>query len=124
MKHTVRLKGVIVGHSELEHIEPGTGRAWGSFRPGLGYELVQPVFALFAEAAPKDGGASRDNAKLERYYAARDALDLTLEDATGRPIRTTTIHIADYDGGESHAAAPELDVLIADDEYWQRRLES
>jgi len=121
MKHTVRLKGVIVGHSELENIEPGTGRAWGSFRPGLGYDLVQPVFALFAEAAPRNGG-SRDDAKLERYYAARDALDLSLEDATGRPIRTTTIHIADYDGPSKDS--PELDVLIADETYWRRRLES
>lgn len=123
MKHTVRLKGVIVGHSELENIEPGTGRAWGSFRPGLGYDLVQPVFALFAEAAPR-GGASRDEAKLERYYAARDALDLSLEDASGRPIRTTTIHIADYEGQSGKSNAPELDVLIADDGYWRQRLES
>jgi hypothetical protein len=123
MKHTVRLKGVIVGHSELENIEPGTGRAWGSFRPGLGYDLVQPVFALFAEAAPP-GGTSRDEVKLERYYAARDALDLRLEDASGRPIRTTTIHIADYDGQSDTSNAPELDVLIADDGYWRQRLES
>jgi hypothetical protein len=123
VKHTVRLKGVIVGHSELENIEPGTGRAWGSFRPGLGYELVQPVFALFAEAAPR-GGAAHDQAKLERYYAARDALDLKLEDASGRPIRTTTIHIADYEGQSSESNAPELDVLIADDGYWRQRLES
>jgi hypothetical protein len=120
MKHTVRLKGVIVGHSELEHIEPGTGRAWGSFRPGLGYDLVQPVFALFAEAAPRNG--TRDNAKLKRYYAARDALGLSLEDAAGQPIRTTTIHIADYDDASSDA--PELEVLISDDGYWKRRLES
>ena len=122
MKHTVRLKGVIVGHSELENIEPGTGRAWGSFRPGLGYDLVQPVFALFAEAAPR--GSASDEAKLERYYAARDALDLRLEDASGRPIRTTTIHIADYEGQSGNGNAPELDVLIADDGYWRQRLES
>jgi hypothetical protein len=114
---------VIVGHSELENIEPGTGRAWGSFRPGLGYDLVQPVFALFAEAAPP-GGTSRDEVKLERYYAARDALDLRLEDASGRPIRTTTIHIADYEGQSGTSDAPELDVLIADDGYWRQRLES
>jgi hypothetical protein len=120
MNHTVRLKGVIVGHSDLEHIEPSTGRAWGSFRPGLGYDLVQPVFALFAQAAPRDG-SRRDNALLDRYYAARDALELRLEDASGRAIRTTTIHIADYDGTEA-AAAPELEVLIADDRYWQQRL--
>ena len=55
MRHTVRLHGVIVGHSELENIEPGVGRAWGAFRPGLGYDLVQPVFRLFAQAVPRDG---------------------------------------------------------------------
>jgi len=47
---------------------------------------------------------------------------LKLEDATGRPIRTTTIHIADHDGPSGNV--PELDVLISDDGYWSRRLES
>lgn len=119
MKHTVRLKGVIVGHSELEHADHGVGRAWGAFRPGMGYELVQPVFRLFSEAVPAAGG-SRDDAKLARYHGARDALGLELEDETGEPIRTSAIHIADYtdDAGDGTI---ELDVLISDDEYWQRR---
>ena len=118
MKHTVRLKGVIVGHSDLEHIEPGTGRAWGPFRPGLGYDLVQPVFRLFAQAVPPDG-SSRDAALLERYYKARDALPLELQDDGGRTIRTSAIHIADYSVEEG--AAPVLDVLISDESYWLRR---
>ena len=118
MKHTVRLKGVIVGHSELENIEPGTGRAWGSFRPGLGYDLVQPVFRLFAQAVPPDG-SSRDSALLERYYKARDALPLELQDDGGRTIRTSAIHIADYSVEEG--TAPVLDVLISEESYWLRR---
>lgn len=120
MKHTVRLKGVIVGHSELEHIEPGVGRAWGAFRPGLGYELVQPVFRLFARAVPHDG-SRRDDEMLGRYHDARDALDLHLEDTSGKPIRTSTIHIADY-SVEAGDSAIELDVLIRDEAYWQSRL--
>ena len=48
------------------------------------------------------------------------ALKLELVDATGRLVPTSAIHIADYrsetDGGDC-----ELDVLIADTEYWQRR---
>ena len=44
MRHTVKMHGVIIGYSELEHAEPDVGRAWGVFRPGVGYELVQPVF--------------------------------------------------------------------------------
>lgn len=118
MRHTVRLHGVIVGHSELENIEPGVGRAWGDFRPGLGYELVQPVFRLFAQAVPLDG--AKDNALLERYHAARDKLNLELVDAEGRAIRTSTIHIADYTVEEG-AKAISLDVLIPDERYWSLR---
>ena len=119
MKHTVKLQGVIVGHSELEHSERITGRAWGPFRPGLGYDLVQPVFRLFAQAMQSEGGTP-DDAMLARYYKARDALGLSLTDAAGVVIPTTTIHIADYTVEEGSAAI-ELDVLIPDDAYWSRR---
>jgi hypothetical protein len=120
MRHTVRLHGVIVGHSDLEQIDPDVGRAWGEFRPGLGYELVQPVFQLFAQAVPRDG-SPKDSAMLDRYHESRDALRLELQDDKGRTIRTSAIHIADYStmpGG----TAPELDVLISDDRYWQQRM--
>ena len=121
MRHTVRLHGVIVGHSELENIDPDLGRAWGAFRPGLGYDLVQPVFRLFAQAVPQDG-SGKDAAKLEKYYAARDALKLNLEDDAGRSIRTSVIHIADYTV-EAGDKAIELDVLIKDDRYWTHRVQ-
>lgn len=119
MRHTVKLHGVIVGHSELEHADPDSGRAWGEFRPGLGYDLVQPVFRLFARAVPRDGSA-RDPAMLDRYYKSRDALNLELHDALGAVIRTSAIHIADY-SVEDGPAAIALDVLIRDDAYWAKR---
>lgn len=119
MRHTLRLHGVIVGHSELEHTDPDLGRAWGAFRPGLGYELVQPVFRLFAQAVPREG--AKDTSLLERYYSARDALNLELVDASGRAIRTSAIHIADYTIEEGPSAIA-LDVLIRDDEYWSLRV--
>lgn len=119
MKHTLKLHGVIVGHSELEHADPGTGRAWGEFRPGLGYDLVQPVFRLFAQAAPRDN-STRDEAGLSKYYAARDALKLELVDAAGRVIPTSAIHIADYTIEEGPKGI-SLDVLISDEEYWTSR---
>ncbi|HEX8945383.1 MAG TPA: hypothetical protein VF785_19755 [Gemmatimonadaceae bacterium] len=122
MRHTIRLQSVIVGHSDLENIEPELGRAWGAFRPGLGYELVQPVFRLFAKAVPRDG-SPKDAEELERYYAARDALQLRLEDADGQLIRTSAIHIADYTIEEGSGAL-ELDVLISEDRYWQQRVGS
>ena len=119
MRHTVRLHGVIVGHSELEHVDPDVDRAWGEFRPGLGYELVQPVFQLFAEAVPRDG-SPKDMALLDRYHHSRDALNLELQDDRGRIIKTSAIHIVDYSGSKG-ASTPELDVLIADEAYWNRR---
>ena len=119
MRHTLKLHGVVVGWSDLERIEPDLGRARGRFRPGIGYELVQPVFRLFSEAVPRDESGQRDDAKLARYYKSRDALQLELVDAEGVRIPTTTIHIADYTS--NGLGDCEIDVLIADVEYWQRR---
>lgn len=117
MRHTVKLQGVVVGHSELEERDEPGRRAWGQFRPGLGYELVQPVFRLFSEAVPMPGGEPRDRDKLARYHAARDRLGLELVDAQGNRIATSAIHIADYTAARGTEAL-QLDVLISDDAYW------
>jgi hypothetical protein len=74
------------------------------------------VFRLFAQAAPHDGSA-RNAAGLERYYKARDALNLELLDGNGRTLRTAAIHIVDY----SAESAIQLDVLINDESYWHNR---
>jgi hypothetical protein len=118
-RHTVRLKDIIVGWSDLEVAEPTLGRARGRFRPGIGYDLVQPVFQLFAQAVPTPGADATDPEKLERYHRSRDALGLSLEDDAGRSIRTSAIHIVDYSGNES--APLEVEVLISDRDYWKRR---
>lgn len=118
-RHTVRLHSVIVGYSDLEHTEPELGRARGLFRPGVGYDLVQPVFDLFAQAIPTPGGEVRDQVSLDRYHKSRDALGLSLEDETGRRIRTSAIHIADYSGVKNGGI--EIEVLITDREYWRGR---
>lgn len=117
MRHTVKLQNVIIGHSELEERDASLGRAWGRFRPGIGYELVEPVFRLFVEAVPMPGGEPLDQDKLARYLAARDKLGLELVDAAGRSIRTAAIHIADYTASRGQGAI-ELDVLIKDSEFW------
>jgi hypothetical protein len=122
MRHTVKLHGVVVGWSDLERIEPDLGRARGRFRPGVGYDLVRPIFHLFAEAVPRTENTARDEAKLARYYQSRDALALELVDPAGQRIRTSAIHIADYSGESSGDC--ELDVLIADPLYWTRRTAS
>ena len=117
MRHTVKMQGLIVGHSELEQRDVAARRAWGRFRPGLAYELVQPVFRLFTEAVPMRGGEPRDEEKLARYHAARDKLGLELVDATGRTIGTAAIHIADYTEKQGQDAI-ELDVLVSEEAFW------
>ena len=115
MRHTVKLHNIIVGHSDLEHADTTLGRAWGAFRPGLGWDLVQPIFRLFVDAVPMRGGEPLDKEKLDRYHVARDRLGLQLTDAQGQVIPTNAIHIADYPG---HLA---LEVLISDESYWAGR---
>ena len=117
MRHTVKLRGVVVGHSDLEEADPSLGRAWGAFRPGFGYELVQPIFRLYSAAVPVKGGPPADEEKLGRYHAARDRLGLILVNSAGEQIATSAIHIADY-SIEGSKAGMELDVLISDDGYW------
>ena len=120
MRHTLKLNGIIIGHSELEEVDAVDRRVWGRFHPGFGYELVQPIFRLFTEATPMPGGEPRDQIKLARYIAARDNLPLVLVDDRGQPITTSAIHIADY--SETRGAdAISLDVLISDDDYWANR---
>lgn len=119
MRHTLRLNGIVVGWSDLEDLDPIAGRARGHFRPGIGYELVQPIFQMYAEAVTPTGTV-RDQEKLDRYHRSRDQLPLELiEDATGRPLEISAVHIADYATPE-HPEARELDVLVRDEDYWRR----
>ena len=106
----VKMRGVIVGRAALAPSAPETGVLTGPFRPGLGYDLVQPVFRLYAEAVPRDGGGATDEAKLARFFKARDALALELHDARGRLMPTRAIMI--YDATEeSGPDALELEVI-------------
>ena len=108
MRYTLKLHGVTVGWSELESFDATEHRAWGVFRPGLGYDLVQPVFALFTQAVPMKGGEPRDKETLARYHAARDKLGLELFDANGVKVKTGTIHLAEYGG------VIEMEVLVSE----------
>jgi hypothetical protein len=123
MTYLLRLRGVIVGRSELERLDSLAKIASGAFRPGLGYELVQPVFRLFSEAVPTSATQPTDEAKLARYYQARDALALELFDDVGRKVTTSRIHIADRTE-ELGKHALELEVVVRDAHFWERRASS
>jgi hypothetical protein len=77
MVYTVRMHGITVGHSDLEQRDPVAKTATGVFRPGLGYELVEPIFQL-------DG---------ERGRLAVEKLALELVDANGHTVPTSRMQI-------------------------------
>jgi hypothetical protein len=108
--YVVHMRGVIIGRSDLERTSPSGARA-GRFHPGPGYDLVQPVFRLFAEATTAGSGETVDAAKLARYTKARDALLLELRDAAGRALATRSIRIVDR-VAELGSDALELEVIL------------
>jgi hypothetical protein len=80
LSFTVRLRGIIVGRAELDSPpDPSTGLRSGAFRPGPGYNLVEPLFQLSGQ----------------RYEHAMQALRLELLDDTGAVVPTRTIDIRD-----------------------------
>jgi hypothetical protein len=102
MSFTVTMSGVIVGRSELESRDPSARVARGAFRPGLGYELTQPVFALFTE---RGGNADA----LARYRKAKAALKLQLMDSAGGPVRVRELHIRPDSTGASNGLVLEVE---------------
>ena len=117
MRYTLRIQGVDIGTSDLPQFDGRRGVAYGGFRPGAGYELVQDVFRLFAEASPAGIDGAQDEEILDRYLRARDALGLELVDHSGTLIPTTAIDISDY-SRETAAEAYEVMVYLKEPERW------
>jgi hypothetical protein len=107
MSFTLKMSGVIVGRSELEDRDPSQRAASGAFRPGLGYDLVEPIFSLYETA-----GASAE--ALARYRKSRDALRLELIDSSGKPVIIRELHIRHAAG----ATTPVLEVETDDPAFW------
>jgi hypothetical protein len=107
MSFTLKMSAVIVGRSELENRDPGRGAASGVFRPGLGYDLVEPIFGLYDDAGT-------DPEALSRYRKSRDALRLQLTDSSGRPVVIRELHIR----RTAKATAPVLEVETDDPAFW------
>ena len=119
MDYTLRMRGIIVGRSALEARDPARRVARGPFRPALGYELLQPVFRLHADAVT-DEGEVRDPERLARYEAARERLAFELVDAAGRAVRIGRVLIVDRTE-ERGPSALELEVASDDPAFWEER---
>jgi hypothetical protein len=117
MSFTLTMSGVIVGRSELERRDPATRVVRGVFRPGLGYELAQPVFSLYENA-------HGDQASLVRYRRAREALRLQLTDATGTPVSFRELHIQATPAATSGGAEYVMEIVSDDPVLWTTSAQS
>jgi hypothetical protein len=111
MSFILRMSGVIVGRSELETRDATRNVARGAFRPGLGYELAEPVFMLLDQA----GG---DADALSRYRKALEALRLELEDSSGSSIAVRDLHIRRAAHAYTGAPVLTLEVDTVDPLIW------
>ena len=111
MSFILKMSGVIVGRSELENRDVNRRVATGVFRPGLGYDLVQPIFQLLDMAG--------DSAEaMARYRKSRDALRLQLTDSSGSALTVRELHIR----RNASSGAPMLEVETDDPGFWTRLL--
>lgn len=113
MPFVLKLRDVLVGRSELDLRDAQRRVARGTFRPGLGWELVEPIFTLADWAEPP--GTSGADAQRARYRRARDTLALSLHGPNGALLETARIDIL------RDSASPTglvLDVAIVDDRFW------
>ena len=111
MSFTLSMSGIIVGRSELESRDSTRRVASGVFRPGLGYELAQPVFALY-------DAAGQDLEALARYRKARDALRLQLADSSGAPVAIRELNIRRDRTADAAASALVIEVETDDPVIW------
>lgn len=68
-----------MGRAELPAADPSTGERSGAFKPGPGYDLVEPIFQLSGQ----------------RFDHAVRALKLELLDDRGVVVPTRSINIRD-----------------------------
>ena len=111
MSFTLTMSNVIVGRSELEHRDSDRRLASGAFRPGLGYELAQPVFALFDDAAG-------DAAALARYRKAREALRLSLTSSSGTSVAVRDLRVRRGNTGSAGDSTLVLEIETDDPAFW------
>src|SRR5947208_801128 len=74
MRHTVRLHGVVIGYSELEHVDPALRRAWGEFRPAFALFCLHPdamrqLSVVLLVAAIASRGAAQSISEVAAYNA-------------------------------------------------------
>lgn len=110
-RFTLKLRDVVIGWSDLERRDERTGVARGDFRPGLGWDLVEPIFVL----RPTDPAAPDAPDREHRYRRARDTLALSLHAGDGTMVDTARIDVME---DEASATRLALEVVVVDRTFW------
>ncbi len=111
-RYTLKLRDIVIGWSNLEARDIANSVARGPFRPGMGWNLVEPIFAL----QPADPAAPDAGERQHRYQRARDTLALSLHAADGAMLDTARIDIAPNDVSPTQL---ELVVVVVDRGFWE-----
>jgi hypothetical protein len=113
----VKLKEVIVGRADVEPRSDNARVAQGEFRPGLGWDLIAPIYELYAEGRGDPARARLpDAAMLERFGHASRALDLAVFDVAGKKLRLDDLRFEMRPTGSGWA--PGKLMLTAREETW------
>lgn len=112
MSYVLKLRDVIVGRSVLDARDSARRTARGPFRPGLGWELVEPIFDLL----PLDAAHATEEQRA-RYRKARDTLALSLYAPDGTLVDTARIDVV---RDPASSTGLTLDVGIVDDAFFAR----
>ena len=111
MPFVLKLRDVIVGRSDLAKRDRTLQIARGVFRPGVGWELVEPIFTMLGV----EGSDDRGDEQRARYRRARDTLALALYTAAGALVESSRIDIR-RDG--SSPSGLILEIKVVDDAFW------
>ncbi len=114
MSYTLKLKDIVIGWCDFESRDPVTRLARGPFRPGLGFELVEPIFML----KPTDPHAADALDREARYRRARNTLALSLHDKDGAEVDTARIDIVRDEANDTQLV---LEVSVVDRGFWKVR---
>lgn len=112
MSYTLKLKDIVIGWCDFQFRDEATRIARGPFRPGLGFELVEPIFLL----RPTDPHAPDAMDREVRYRRARNTLALSLHAADGSEVDTARIDILRDESSDTELA---LEVSVVDRSFWR-----
>lgn len=108
MSHVLKLRDIVVGRCDLSATGGASHVLRAAFRPGLGWELVEPIFQLNGATGDQQPA---DDEHRARYRSARDTLALALFAPDGSLVETTRIDIV-ADPASPTRLALEADVVV------------